>query len=48
VAFIDIHILDVFEDYSILAEKQQQKPKKLSSLMIFASFDTPLNPGAQK
>ena len=42
------HILDVFEDYSILAEKQRLKPKKLCSLKIFASFDTPLDPRRAK
>ena len=37
-------IFDVFEDYSILAEKQQLKPRKLISLMNFASLDTQLDP----
>ena len=37
-------ILDVFEDYSILAEKQQLKPRKLNSLMNFASLDPQLDP----
>ena len=32
--------MDVFEDFSILAEKQQLKPKKSNSLMNFASLDT--------
>ena len=32
-------ILDVFEDSSILTEKQQPKPKNLSSLNVSASFD---------
>ena len=37
-------ILDVFEDCSILAEKQQLKPRKSNSLMSFASLDTQLDP----
>ena len=37
-------ILDIFEDYSILAEKQQLKPKKLSFQMNFAFLDTQLDP----
>ncbi len=37
-------ILDVFEDCSILAEKQQLKPRKLNSLMNFASLDAQLDP----
>ena len=37
-------ILDVFEDCSILAEKQRLKPRKLNSLMNFASLDTQLDP----
>ena len=32
-------ILDIFEDFSILAEKQQLKPRKLNSLINFASLD---------
>ena len=37
-------IFDIFEDFSILAEKQQLKPRKLKSLMNFASLDTQLDP----
>ena len=37
-------ILDIFEDFSILAEKQWLKPKKLNSLINFASLDTQLDP----
>ena len=37
-------ILDVFEDYSILTEKQRLKPKNSSSLKFSASFDTHLDP----
>ena len=37
-------ILDIFEDFSILAEKQQLKPRKSNSLMNFASFDAQLDP----
>ena len=37
-------ILDVFEDYSILTEKQWLKPKNSSSLKFSASFDTHLDP----
>ena len=37
-------ILDVFEDSSILTEKQQPKPKNLSALKFFSSFDTLLDP----
>ena len=37
-------ILDVFEDCSILAEKQRLKPRKSNSLMNFASFDAQLDP----
>ena len=33
-------ILDVFEDFSILAEKQQLKPKEFNSLKNFAALDT--------
>ena len=36
--------MDVFEDFSILAEKQRLKPRKLNSLMNFASLDTQLDP----
>ena len=36
-------ILDVFEDFSILAEKQRLKPKKSNSLMNFASLDSQLD-----
>ena len=38
-----IVIMDVFEDCSILAEKQWLKPKRLSSLKNFAALDTLLN-----
>ena len=41
-------ILDVFEDYSILAEKQRLKPKNSNSLKFFASFDTLLDPRGAK
>ena len=37
-------ILDIFEDFSILAEKQRLKPRKSNSLMNFASLDTQLDP----
>ena len=37
-------ILDIFEDFSILAEKQQLKPRKLNSLINFASLETQLDP----
>ena len=37
-------ILDVFEDYSSLAEKQQLKPRKLHSLINFASLDAQFDP----
>ena len=37
-------ILDVFEDFSILAEKQRLKPRKSNSLMNFASLGTQLDP----
>jgi hypothetical protein len=40
--------LDVFEDISILADKQQLKPKELSSLTVFTSFDIPLDPRSTK
>ena len=36
--------MDVFEDSSILTEKQRLKPKDSSSLKFFASFDTLLDP----
>ena len=36
-------ILDVFEDSSILTEKQRPKPKNSSSLKVSASFDTLLD-----
>ena len=36
--------LDIFEDCSILPEKQQLKPRKWNSLMNFASFDAHLDP----
>ena len=41
-------ILDVFKDSSILTEKQRLKPKNLSSLKFFASFDMPLDPKGAK
>ena len=37
-------ILDSFEDYSMWAEKQQLKPRKLNSLKNFAVLDTLLDP----
>ena len=37
-------ILDVFEDFSILAEKQRLKPRKSNSLMNFSSLDAQLDP----
>ena len=37
-------ILDVFEDFSVLTEKQRTKPKNLSSLKFSASFDTQFAP----
>ena len=37
-------ILDIFKDYSILAEKQQLKPRKSNSLINFASIDTQFDP----
>ena len=37
-------ILDIFEDFSILAEKQRLKPRKLNSLMNFASLDAQFDP----
>ena len=36
--------MDVFEDFSILTEKQRLKPKNSSSLKFSASFDTHLDP----
>ena len=36
--------LDIFEDFSILAEKQRLKPRKSNSLMNFASLDPQLDP----
>ena len=41
-------ILDVFEDSSILTEKQRLKPKNSNSLKFFASFDTLLDPRGAK
>ena len=41
-------ILDVFEDSSILTEKQRPKPKNSNSLKFFASFDTLHDPRAAK
>ena len=32
--------MDIFEDFSILTEKQRMKPKNLTSWKNFASFDT--------
>ena len=37
-------ILDIFEDFSILAEKQRLKPRKSNSLMNFASLEAQLDP----
>jgi len=37
-------ILDVFEDFSILTEKQRLKPRKSNSLKNFASLDPQLDP----
>ena len=37
-------ILIIFEDYSILAEKQRLKPRKSNSLINFASLDTQFDP----
>ena len=37
-------IFDVFEDYSILAEKQQLKPRNSNSLINFASLDAQFDP----
>ena len=37
-------ILDVFEDFLILNEKQQLKPKNSRSLRFFTSFGTQLDP----
>ena len=36
--------MDVFEDCSILAKKQWLRPRKLNSLMNFASLDAQLDP----
>ena len=33
-------ILDTFEDYLIMAERQCPKPRKLNSLKNFAALDT--------
>ena len=41
-------ILDVFEDSSIITEKQRLKPKKFNSLNFLASFDTCLDPRGAK
>ena len=41
-------ILDVFEDSSILTEKQQPKHKNSNSLKFSASFDTLLDPRGAK
>ena len=41
-------ILNIFEDSSILTEKQRPKPKNLSSLKFFASFDILLDPRGTK
>ena len=41
-------ILDVFQDSSVLTEKQRPKPKNSSSLKFFASFDTLLDPRGAK
>ena len=37
-------VLEVFEDYSVLAEKKRLKPRKSNSLMNFASLDTQHDP----
>ena len=37
-------ILNIFEDFSILAEKQRLKPRKSNSLMNFPSLDPQLDP----
>ena len=37
-------ILDVFEDFSVLTEKQRTKPKNLSSLKFSASSDPQFDP----
>ena len=37
-------ILDVFEDFSVLTEKQRTKPKNSSSLKFSASSDTQFDP----
>ena len=36
-------ILDIFEDFSFLAEKQRLKPRKSNFLMNFASLDPQLD-----
>ena len=41
-------ILEIFEDFSILAEKQRLKPKNSNSLKFFASFDSLLDPRCAK
>ena len=41
-------ILDIFEDFSILAEKQRLKPRKSNSLMNLTSLDTQLDPQVRK
>ena len=43
-----VEFLDVFEDSSVLTEKQRPKPKNSSSLKVFASFDTLLDPRGTK
>ena len=37
-------LLDVFEDCSIMVEKQRLEPRKLNFLKNFASIDTLLDP----
>ena len=37
-------ILDIFEDFSILAEKQQLKPRKSNSLINFISLEAQFDP----
>ena len=37
-------ILDLFEVFSIIAEKQWLNPRKSNSLMNFTSFDAQLDP----
>ena len=41
-------ILDIFEVFSIMAEKQRLKPRKSNSLMNFASLGAQLDPQLAK